>query len=297
MTAGFGLRGALVRLFCGERDGGELHDAEVFDAVAGSAVVAVVPLLYTSLRALAGRRRALIVRTAQSFSDISADARAVVVGEESTCSPFLPTSRSVLSVWIIIDAERAADVEFAKLFLMEVVCACVDGVFRGLMRTRCGRRMFRVCVFLARTAVGADAVVRLASSEGTGCCGVSTVAVEVAVSLSAPSLFRLRHGASLRRERRLHDAASRYLGPGVYLDSRWRSPEVADRVWRAMAPKGFATMWCCCVTGVRRPNCSGPRNGPAEYFLFGDLVRSRRHVRSTLFGGNKRCGYRRETGA
>ncbi|KAF8276546.1 hypothetical protein TcYC6_0015230 [Trypanosoma cruzi] len=170
-----------------------------------------------------------------------ADARAVVVGEESTCSPFLPTSRSVLSVWIIIDAERAADVEFAKLFLMEVVCACVDGVFRGLMRTRCRRRMFRVCVFLARTAVGADAVVRLASSEGTGCCGVSTVAVEVAVSLSAPSLFRLRHGA-LRRERRLHDAASRYLGPGVYLDSRWRSPEVADRVWRAMAPKGFATM-------------------------------------------------------
>ncbi|KAF8304476.1 hypothetical protein TcBrA4_0046810 [Trypanosoma cruzi] len=104
-----------------------------------------------------------------------------------------PTSWSVFSAWIIIDAGRAADVEFAKLFSTEVVCAYVDGVFRGLMRTRCRRRMFHVCVFIARTAVGADAVVRLASSEGTGCCGVSTVAVEVAVSLSAPSLFCLRH--------------------------------------------------------------------------------------------------------
>ncbi|RNC33313.1 hypothetical protein TcCL_Unassigned04006 [Trypanosoma cruzi] len=166
------------------------------------------------------------------------------------------------------------------------------------MRTRCRRRIFHVCVFLARTAVGADAVVRLASNEGTGCCGVSTVAVEVAVALSAPSLFRLRHCALLRRERRLHDAVSRYLGPGVYLDSRWGSPELSDRVWRAMARNGFATMRCCrCVTGVRRPNCSGPRNGTAEYFLLGDLVRSRRHVRSTLFGGNKCCRYQRETGA
>ncbi|KAF8294760.1 hypothetical protein TcBrA4_0071290 [Trypanosoma cruzi] len=200
MKAGFGPRRVLVRLFCGKRDGGEFHDAEVFDAVVGFAVVAVAPLLYTSLRALAGRRRALIVRTAQSFSDISADAKAVFV-EESTCSPFLPTSWSVFSAWIIIDAGRAADVEFAKLFSAEVVCAYVDGVFRGLMRTRCRRRMFHVCVFLVRTAVGADAVVRLASSEGTGCCGVSTVAVEVAVSLSAPSLFCLRHCALLRRER------------------------------------------------------------------------------------------------
>ncbi|KAF8294334.1 hypothetical protein TcYC6_0102910 [Trypanosoma cruzi] len=94
----------------------------------------------------------------------------------------------------------------------------------------------------------------------------------------------------------LHDAASRYLGPGVYLDSRWRSPEVADRVWRAMTPKGFAAMWCCrCVTGVLQTNCFRTRNGPAEYY-FRYLVRSRHPVRSTI-RGSKCCGYRRGTGA
>ncbi|PBJ73700.1 hypothetical protein BCY84_13676 [Trypanosoma cruzi cruzi] len=311
MAAGFNLGRILVRLVSSKQDGGELHDVEVFDAtmkhmtgwyaVVGSAAVAVVPLLYTSLRALAWRRRALIVRTAQSFSHISADAKAV--GQKPSCSPFLPTSRTVLAARRIIDAERATDVEFAKVFSTEVVCAYVDVVFRGLMRSYCRHCMFHVCVFLVCTAVGAHAGGRLASSESAGCCSGSTVTGDTAVSLSVPSLFwrvcfHLRHGALLRFAAEgvstpyaffsfsvstprmlercfpwigvLHDAASRYFGPGVYLDSRWRSPEVADRVWRAMTPKGFAAMWCCrCVTGVLQTNCFRTRNGPAEYLFQG----------------------------
>ncbi|EKF29327.1 hypothetical protein MOQ_006896 [Trypanosoma cruzi marinkellei] len=153
-----------------------------------------------------------------------------------------------------------------------------------------GHRMFHLSVFRVCTAVGVHAGGRLASSEGSGRCGGFTVTGDAAVSMSVPSLsrqlwFRLRHGALLRRERRIQDATSRYVGPGVYLYSRWRPPEVADRVWRALAPKGFAAMWrCCCVTCVLPPNCCGPRNGPAEYFFSSDLVRSRHHVRSTVFG-------------
>ncbi|EKF26343.1 hypothetical protein MOQ_009969 [Trypanosoma cruzi marinkellei] len=269
--------------------------------VVGSAAVAVVPLLYTSLRALAGRRRALIVRTAQSFSHISADAKAV--GQKSTCLPFLPTSRSVLAARRIIDAERATDVEFAKVFFAEAVCAYVDAVLRGLMRSYCRHCMFHVCVFMVCTAVGAHAGGSLAGSESTGCCGGSTVTGDAAVSLSVPSLFRhvwfhLRHGALLRFAAEgvstpyaffsfsvstprmlercfpwigvLHDAASRYLDPGAYLDSCWRSPEVADRVWRAMTPKGFAAMRCCrCAMGVLQPNCFRTRKRPAEYLFEG----------------------------
>ncbi|RNF18549.1 uncharacterized protein Tco025E_04423 [Trypanosoma conorhini] len=308
MTAGFGLGRVLIRLVCGTRDEGGCCDVAMFDAtmrhtvgwyaVAGSAAVAVVPVLYVSLYVLAGKRKTLILRTAHSLSHLPADLSAD--SDNAACSPFLPTPRAVLALRRVLDAERATDVEFAKVFSSELVNAYVDVVFRGLLRSCCRHCMFHVSVFLVCTvlATSNDRVVGDASSSSS-----SIAAADTAMSGSLLDFFRqmwsqLRHGALLRcavegvstpyaffnfslssprmLERcfpwigTIHYAVSHCAIPGVCLFGRWRSPDAADRVWRVMTPKGFAAMWCCrCLSDLFQPNYSATKNDTAEYSLQG----------------------------
>ncbi|ESL11709.1 hypothetical protein TRSC58_00534 [Trypanosoma rangeli SC58] len=308
MGVGFGLGRALARIVRGNHDDGGCLDVEMFDAtmrhtvgcyaVVGSVAVAVVPLLYASLRVLAGRRKALLVRAAHSLSHIPADAR--VVNEDSSCSPFLYTSRVALALQRVLDAERATDVEFAKIFSFELTHAYVDVVLRSLLRSCCRHCIFHVSVFLVCTVLASSNACVVGDAGDSGC---SIVPVDTTVSESLLYVFRqtwskLCHGAllqcaveevstpyaffnfSLSSPRMLercfpwigviHYTVSHCLTPGVYLFGRWRSPDAADRVWRVMTPKGFAAMWCCrCLSDLFQPKYFEAKNKTPEYSLRG----------------------------
>ncbi|KEG11829.1 hypothetical protein DQ04_02241070 [Trypanosoma grayi] len=293
MVGGFSLGRALARLVYGNKDSGSPRDAEVFDAaikhtlgwyvVVGSVAVVVTPLLYTTVRVIAVKRKAFILQTASTLVHPSAEVNAA--GKTVSRAFFLTSVRTSVAARRILDARRTTDNEFAIVFANEVLRLYIDSAVRVVLRLCFRDCLFHVgvfvfCAMLGRfnpllvagagaAATGADAgdsatpfgtLLRVARQAWWDICHGALLLYTVEGVTSPYAYFIFSQSSPRMLERwfpwfgKIHFAVARWVDPSVYLDSRWRTPDAADRVWRAMTPKGFAAMWCCrCVMPLLCP--------------------------------------------
>ncbi|KAH9600122.1 hypothetical protein LSM04_003106 [Trypanosoma melophagium] len=291
MRGGFFLGNLLARLVHGKQHeaSGVRRDVAVFDAalthtvrwygVVGSVALAMTPLIYSTVRLLAKKRKTEIVRMASAISHSVGDVNTNVTESPSPSQlislrpSFISTARVMLSARRILSAQHASDAEFADVFTNEIVGLYSEVVLRSLLRCFFCDCITHVGIFTLCSALNSlDGFMVGHSTYHVGVVHAAGVGQRL-VSLLQRMWLQLRHDgllghtiedvstpytffifsqSSCRMVERwlpwlgsIHYTALGYVDPCTYIEPYWRDTNRADSVWRVMTPKGFAVMWCC----------------------------------------------------